>query len=213
MTEALTVTSRDGLALEAALDVPDEAKAGLLFCHPHPRFGGTMEAPLIHAVRDEMLRRGWAVLRFNFRGVGASEGESSLGEAEVADARGALDLLATRIEKPIAIAGWSFGGAVAIRTFAQERERVGACVAIAPAVEAKEGIAAGLPPPSELGPLGPLMSVVGVNDEHVSPAAVKTWTEQVPDARFVSISAANHFFWARYTELATTVGDWLDMVV
>jgi alpha/beta superfamily hydrolase len=133
MTESLTVTSRDGLALEAALDVPAEAKAGLLFCHPHPRFGGTMEAPLIHAVRDEMVRRGWAVLRFNFRGVGASEGESTVGEAEVADARGALDLLQDRTDGPMAITGWSFGGAVAIRTFAQERERLKACAAIAPA--------------------------------------------------------------------------------
>ena len=213
MTESLTVESRDGLALEAALDLPAGAKAALVFCHPHPRFGGTMEAPLIHAIRDEMLRRGWAVLRFNFRGVGASEGKSSLGEAEVADARGAIDLLDERLEAPIAIAGWSFGAAVAIRTFAAERERLAACVAIAPAVQSKEGVTAGLPPPRELGPLGPLMSIVGVNDEHVSPDAIKEWTEQVPGARFVSMSATNHFFWARYDELATTVGDWLDKVV
>ena len=57
------------------------------------------------------------------------------------------------------------------------------------------------------------MSIVGVNDEHVSPAAVRTWTGQVADARFEEISAANHFFWARYAELATIVGGWLDEVV
>src|SRR5688500_2919200 len=97
MTESLTIRSRDGLTLEAAFD--GEPAAGVVvFCHPHPRFGGTMDAPLLIALRDDLVGRGFAVLRFNFRGVGASEGTSGLGEEEVADALGAVAAAESRAE-------------------------------------------------------------------------------------------------------------------
>jgi alpha/beta superfamily hydrolase len=214
VTDPITIASRDGLKLECALDRPvGEVRGGLVFCHPHPRYGGTMDAPLLHALRDTLVARGWAVLRFNFRGVGDSEGESSLGVDEVADVQGALDRLEQDVDAPLALAGWSFGGGVAIRTAALERSRVKACVGIAPAVEHKKDIAEGLPPPAELGPIGPLLLVVGANDTTVTPEAVRRWADQADDATVVTIPGANHFFWARYEELATTVGDWLDEVV
>ena len=172
-----------------------------------------MEAPLLLALRDEFLGRGWSVLRFNFRGVGSSEGEASLGPDEVADAAGALDWLRARYDLPIATAGWSFGGAVAIRLFAQEAASIKACVAIAPSVAAKEAISAGLPPAAELGPLGPLLVIVGANDQHVSPESVRAWVEPIESAELVEMAGVNHFFWARYEELAATIGDWLDEVV
>ncbi|MDQ4126015.1 MAG: alpha/beta hydrolase, partial [Actinomycetota bacterium] len=129
MTQELTLRSRDGLALEAALDAPGSPKAVLVFCHPHPQMGGTMNAPLLTAVRDEMLARGWAVLRFNFRGIGASEGVSGTGVDEVADAGGAADYAADAFPGlPRALAGWSFGGAVAVRLAATDPTFAG-CVA------------------------------------------------------------------------------------
>jgi alpha/beta superfamily hydrolase len=206
---SLTIRSRDGLALEGALDAPAEAKAVLVMCHPHPQMGGTMNAPLLLALRDEMVGRGWAVVRFNFRGIGGSEGESSTGIAEVADAAGAADFAAERFASlPRAVAGWSFGGAVAVRLAAQEPGFVG-CVAIAPAVTEKPGVTAGLPSPAELGLSLPLLVVVGVNDRQVSPDACSAWGEDA-GAAVERMPGANHFFWAKYDRLSELVGTWLD---
>lgn len=209
MTDHLTIRSHDGLTLEAAIDQVAQPKGAVVFCHPHPSFGGTMNAPLLTALRDDLLSRGFSTLRFNFRGVGESEGTSSLGPEEVADALGAVD--AARGQWPgleIALLGWSFGGAVAIRTAAQTD--VAACVAIAPSVEPKPDVTAGLPDPAQVALETPLLLVIGVNDELISPAAAKAWAAGVEGARYVEMPGANHFFWAKYEDLAALIGDWLE---
>ena len=209
MTKRLRISSRDGLALEAELDEPERVRAALVLCHPHPQMGGTMNAPLLLALRDEMAERRWAVVRLNFRGIGASAGESGTGIEEVADAGGAVDYLADRFPRlPRALAGWSFGGAVAVRLAAAEGGFAG-CAAIAPAVEEKPGITAGLPAPSELDLRVPLLVVYGANDKQVSPDACAAWGTAA-GADVVRVPGANHFFWAKYEELAGIVGDWLD---
>ena len=209
MTERLTCSSLDGLSLEAALDGPPDPAAALVLCHPHPRMGGTMEAPLLLAIVDELTAKGWAVLRFNFRGIGASEGESSTGEAEVADARGAIALIRDRFtDVPVAIAGWSFGGAVAVRTAAVEPDLV-ACVAIAPAVAPREGVTAGLPDPSGLRPDVPLLLICGANDHLVGPSDCKSWAAGVAGSEVDVVAGANHFFWGKYDALAERVARFL----
>jgi alpha/beta superfamily hydrolase len=201
----LTFRSRDGLNLEAVLDEPDNPKASLVLCHPHPKMGGTMNAPLLTALRDELLGRGWSVLRFNFRGIGASEGTSGIGHEEIDDALGAVDLMRER-DLPIAIAGWSFGAAVAVRVAAGETDLIG-CAAIAPAVDEREGITAGIP--EDARPGVPVLVVVGANDENTPPARAQEWCDAV-GATFVELKGANHFFWAKYDDLAKVVADWLD---
>ena len=204
-----TIESRDGLTLEAAVDVPDEPGAVLVMCHPHPQMGGTMNAPLLIALRDEMVGRGWAVVRFNFRGIGASEGVSSTGVDEVADAGGAADFAAERFPSlPRAVGGWSFGAAVAVRLAAAEPSFAG-CVAIAPPVSEKPGITAGLPPASRLGITVPMLVVVGANDRQVSPDECSAWGADA-GAEVVRMPGANHFFWAKYDRLSELVGSWLD---
>jgi alpha/beta superfamily hydrolase len=209
MTERLTIASTDGLALEAELDAAPDSKASLLLCHPHPRMGGTMNAPLLLAVRDEMVARGWAVLRFNFRGVGSSQGERSTGVEEVADARGGLDDLRERSDSPLAIAGWSFGAAVALRAAARNDDLVG-CVALAPSVQPRSEVSAGLPPARDLGLALPVLVVVGANDDVVDPDAVRKWASDLDGVKLEVIPGANHFFWARYERLSGMVGDFLD---
>lgn len=206
-----SLTSRAGLALEAEFDAPADARAALVMCHPHPRLGGTMDAPLLIALRDALTSGGWAVLRFNFRGVGASEGTPSTGEQETADAAGALDFLRRRsTDVPTAIAGWSFGASVALRVAAAEPE-LAACVAIAPAVHPTPGITAGLP--SQLRVEVPVLVVCGANDELVPPSDCAALADRLPNARYVELAGANHFFWAKYDDLARTVTSFLDEVV
>ena len=212
MTTAIECRSTDGLALEALLDEPSgEPRAGLILCHPHPKMGGTMNAPLLDAVATGMVDRQWAVLRFNFRGIGESEGESSTGLDEVADAEGAIEFMQERLEAPLAIGGWSFGAAVAVRT-ANGRDDLSALAAIAPAVRPREGVTAGVPSSDDLDLNLPALVVCGSNDDQVDPADCRAWAESV-GARYEEVPAANHFFWAKYDKLAAIVGDFLDDAV
>ena len=207
---SLAVASRDGLALEAALEGPADARAAAVLCHPHPGMGGTMNAPLLLALRDGLTQRGWAVLRFNFRGIGASEGKASLGVAEAADALGAVDAARRHHPgAPVAIAGWSFGGAVAVRAAVDDDALVG-CAAIAPAVTPKPGITAGLPAAEELDLGVPLLFVLAARDEVVDPEDSRAWIRPVEAATVVEIRGANHFFWNRYDELTQVVAGWLE---
>lgn len=208
MNEALTFRSLDGLSIEAELDESPDAEAGLVLCHPHPKMGGTMNAPLLIAIRDELVARNWSVLRFNFRGIGSSEGESSTGSAEIADARAAVAVMRAR-SIPIAIAGWSFGAAVAIRTAARENDLIG-CVAIAPSIDAKPDITEGVPADVSLSI--PTLVVVGANDEQVSPARGREWAEQ-QGATFEEVPGGNHFFWAKYDDVSATVAEWLGALI
>lgn len=208
MTTPVELMSSDGLRLEAVLDAPDEPRAALVLCHPHPKMGGTMNAPLLVALTEALVPRGWAVLRFNFRGLGASEGEHGLGIEEVADATGALAYMKDHFDVPVAIAGWSFGGAVAVRAAART-EDLAAIATIAPAVKEKVGVTAGLPDPTGISLPGPMLIVVGANDELVAPKDAEAWADAV-GARFVEMKGANHFFWAKYEALAEVVGDFLD---
>ena len=209
-SEDLRLITDDGLSLEASVSLPEDlARAALVLCHPHPKMGGTMNAPLLVAVRDELLERGWAVLRFNFRGIGSSEGEASVGLEETKDAEAALAYVAERFpDVPRALAGWSFGAAVAVRVAARHPE-LAALVAIAPAVKGKPGITAGLPEPDEIDLAVPTLFIVGVNDDLVEPSDCHVWAETA-GATSSEMKGANHFFWGKYENLATEVSDFLD---
>ena len=205
MTEPITFTSLDGLSLEAELDVAANARASLLFCHPHPKMGGTMNAPLLVAIRDGLVPRGWNVIRFNFRGIGESEGHSGTGTAEVQDALGALER-ARSLGVPVAVAGWSFGAEVALRVAGTEDDLAG-CVAIAPAIDPKPDITEGVP--SDVRPRCPVLVVIGANDTHTSLSRAREWAAD-NDASFEEMKGANHFFWGKYDDLTAVVGEWLE---
>jgi len=204
--------SADGLELEAEADDVEEPSAAVVLCHPHPKMGGTMNAPLLLSLRDAFVRRGWPVLRFNFRGIGASEGESSIGLAEVEDAAGAVASARDRwAGVPVVLAGWSFGAAVAVR-LAERDDSLAACVAIGPAVRAREDVTAGLPSAAETEVDVPLLLVCAANDEVAPCSECEAWAKEAR-ADYRTISGANHFFWAKYEDLAAHLEEWLDDVL
>jgi uncharacterized protein len=101
--------------LEALMEAPEEGEPGFaaVVCHPHPLHGGTMHNKVVFRLARGLRRAGAVVLRFNFRGVGASEGEHAHMVGEVEDARAALDWLRARYpELGFALAGFSFGARV-----------------------------------------------------------------------------------------------------
>lgn len=167
-----------------------------------------MNAPLLLELTKTLVSRGWAVLRFNFRGLGTSEGEHGLGIDEVSDATGALAYMEKRFDVPVAIAGWSFGGAVALRA-ALRSDGIAAIALIAPAVKEEPGITAGLPNPDDVSLAVPLLIVVGANDELVDPQDAQAWARAV-GGQAVILKGCNHFFWAKYEALAEVVADFLD---
>jgi uncharacterized protein len=104
--------------LEALLEEPEEQapRAAALVCHPHPLYGGTMHNKVVYRLARGMRRAGYVVLRFNFRGVGRSQGEHAHLAGEIEDARAALDWLRARYPAlPYALAGFSFGSRVITR--------------------------------------------------------------------------------------------------
>mgnify|MGYP000005752069 FL=1 len=109
-----------GLSLQAVLEYPEseDKVPGVVICHPSPRFGGDMASSVVVGVSTKLNAAGIATLRFNFRGVGASEGTHDKGDGEVDDALAALAALELEdVVDPsrIGIAGYSFGASMALQ--------------------------------------------------------------------------------------------------
>jgi alpha/beta superfamily hydrolase len=123
--------------LEALLEEPASTgalRAAVALAHPHPQYGGTMHTKVVYQASKTLVGLGCAVLRFNFRGVGGSDGGWDEGRGEREDYRAALDLLAGRYpESQLWAAGFSFGAWVAMTEGALD-PRVSVLIGIAPAV-------------------------------------------------------------------------------
>ena len=104
--------------LEAMLEEPEHGppRQAALVCHPHPLYGGTMHNKVVYRLARGLRHAGAAVLRFNFRGVGRSQGEYGELAGEIEDARAALRWLHRRYpDLPYTLAGFSFGARVITR--------------------------------------------------------------------------------------------------
>jgi alpha/beta superfamily hydrolase len=104
-----------------------------LALHPHPQHGGTMNNKIVHAIYQTFVRRGFSTLRFNFRGVGRSQGSFDRGEGELSDAAAALDWLQTYNPNAQAcwIGGFSFGAWIGMQLL-MRRPEIDGFIAIAP---------------------------------------------------------------------------------
>lgn len=104
--------------LEALVEAPEgmAPREVAVACHPHPRYGGTMHNKVVYRLSRGLLRSGSVVARFNFRGVGLSEGEYAGGIGEVEDAVAALEWIRSRNPGlPFSLAGFSFGARVVLK--------------------------------------------------------------------------------------------------
>ncbi|MBB4222922.1 alpha/beta hydrolase [Variovorax guangxiensis] len=110
-TEKISLQGAAG-AIEVQRDQPAGAPRGIaVIAHPHPLFGGTMDNKVVQTLARAFVASGWTTVRFNFRGVGASEGVHDEGRGELEDMLNVVGQLAP--EGPLAIAGFSFGAFVA----------------------------------------------------------------------------------------------------
>lgn len=100
--------------IECAIDAPSHGQSigTAVVCHPHPQFGGTMDNKVVQTLARALVQVGWRSVRFNFRGIGASQGAWDEGRGEIDDALAVIE--ATRDPaRPLLLAGFSFGGFVA----------------------------------------------------------------------------------------------------
>ncbi len=193
MSERLLLDGSAG-KIEVFLDVPEGEAAGVaLIAHPHPLFGGTAENKVVTSVARALRELGYATLRPNFRGVGASEGVHDQGVAETED------LLAVHAharslfpELPIVLAGYSFGAhvtAAAAAALAQLGDPAQRLVLIGTATGAVPGAraydTAAVPADS--------LVIHGDKDETVPLANVLAWAE-LQELPVVVVPGADHFF-------------------
>jgi len=176
--------------LEAVLQECDSGRPAFaaLVCHPHPLYGGTMHNKVVHRVAATLHELGGTTLRFNFRGVGASEGRYDEGRGELEDARAALGALRGRVPgAPLVVAGFSFGARMAAELAVGEPE-VARLVLVAPPVQAGgfEGLRTSRVPK---------LVVQGTADEVCPPGLLEAeypaWAEP---KQLVTIEGASHFF-------------------
>ena len=100
-------------AIECDIDAPaGEARGVAVICHPHPQQGGTKDNKVVHTIARACLQLGWRSVRFNFRGVGASQGTWAEGVGEIDDALAVIAAL-RRPGEALLLAGFSFGAYVA----------------------------------------------------------------------------------------------------
>ena len=201
-TREITFTS-DGLALEGVLHLPASSPSpAVAVCHPHPLYGGDMHNSVVVALCRAAAARGIAALRFNFRGVGRSEGSFADDVGERADAAAALAHLPQLPDVDgdrLGIVGYSFGAAVALLAAS---ERLRAVVAVSTPT-----IARGL---SEIAIRCPALLVVGEQDQVVPPSRLASLGQAVgPQAELVMVPGADHFWWGAEKRLAAIVSDFL----
>ena len=181
--------------LEGLVDLPDAAPLCIaVVCHPHPLHGGTMHNKVAHTLARELRHQGAVALRFNFRGVGASEGEHGAAIGETDDALAAVAWMRQRYPGLLLVlAGFSFGAGVAMRAAA--RAAASWLVSIAPAVDR-------VPLQGFEAPGCPWLLVIGEADEIVDPATVLRFAATAPGAPAVQcLPGVGHFFHGQLHQL------------
>ena len=196
------IETADGVVLEGVWSSPVGDAAGcVVFCHPHPLDGGTMNAPLMRGVAKALAAAGLWVLRFNFRGVGTSQGTWGGGLGEVLDVAAAVALAAaTHPTLSLGVTGWSFGASVSLGWQAETGSTL-PWVGIAPGIHPYRGAVP--PDPAHLAAARRLI-VIGDRDQFATVEEMKAYAASF-GAEVAVLPGSDHFFLLREVRVGALV--------
>ena len=193
--------------IEAILKEPaGPVTRAAIVCHPHPLFGGTMHNKVVFRIARAFQDAGFAVLRFNFRGAGRSEGTHDDGVGEQDDLRAAMEYVAEKFPKAETwLAGFSFGSSVMLNAAACD-DRVRAIVAAGVPVSRYDF--------TRVGHCGkPKLFVQGSCDQFGSVEDLKRVFASLDEPKYLKIvEGADHFFESRLTEVVDAVSTFISAV-
>jgi len=186
MVEEKITFQSDTIQIEGLLCVQD-GERGAVITHPHPSYGGSMYNKVVEVLTTVYQEKGFSTLRFNFRGVGSSEGDYDQGDGEKEDVRSALHYLHERGKSDLNLAGYSFGAWVNAKIIDSE-PLIKRIIMVSPPVAFLE-----------FSPFlqSPKIQVVVAGDrDEIAPAhrikdMIVRWN---PEARFEVIEGADHFY-------------------
>ncbi|GAB4574954.1 MAG: alpha/beta hydrolase [Rhodothalassiaceae bacterium] len=180
-----------------------------LILHPHPQYGGTMNNKVVYHLFHCFAQRGFATLRFNFRGVGRSEGAFDSGVGELSDAAAALDWLQTyNPDAPATwVAGFSFGAWIAMQLL-MRRPEIQGFISVAPPANNYDFTFLAPCPSSGL-------VLQGTADDIVSPQSVQKLVDKLRTQKAITIDhelieGADHFFEGLLDRMTDSVNRYLD---
>lgn len=200
MENAATFIST-GLEIEGQLAAGDRHK-GVVITHPHPLYGGNMHNNVVVAVSRTYQNMGWATLRFNFRGVGGSQGKYADGIGEQEDVRAAVAYLAQNGISQIDLVGYSFGAwvnALAVGGGLQ----VDNMIMVSPPVAFIDF--------KSIANIDSLRLILTGSRDDIAPAGMveKLYPAWNPTAKFEVIQGADHFYGGYEDKLEAVLADFL----
>jgi hypothetical protein len=201
MPEERVFFESGGLKIEGLLESL-HGDRGVVITHPHPLYGGDMFNNVVEAIAQAYREKGHSTLRFNFRGVGQSEGEYDNGSGEQENVRAALDYLFDLGKRNIDLAGYSFGAwinALGLESF----EKAARMIMVSPPVNFIDFSFLTYNQKIQL-------VIVGTEDDIAGSKMVEgmlqTWN---PEANLRNIQGADHFYWGKTSELKSIILEFL----
>ena len=204
--DTATLVTIDGLQLEAdvgTVPVDVDVRGAVVLAHPHPLYGGDRFHPVVSALFEHLPTLGYHTLRFDFRGVNASEGRYDDGDGERLDVAAAVDFLSYLVDAErddeIWVGGYSFGAAVGLSVV---EPRVSGWIAVAPPLASEARVLCAHDP-------RPKCLVVPQHDQFCPPERIESIVADWKNTDRSVILMADHFLNGHADDVARRVGDWL----
>ena len=203
MKMSIVSFSSGGLVLEGILAIPEGSGPfpAVIVCHPHPLYGGSMDNNVVNSLSEAITQASLVALKFNFRGVGGSQGEFDQGTGEQEDVEAAISFVSTVNEvdsKRIGLAGYSAGAGFAFPVGFND-DRIRALAAVSPPLSMFDfDFLKSCPKPKLL--------ISGSRDDLISTNQFLEFCRNLPEPKECeSIEGADHFWWGYESRLAAKV--------
>ncbi|MDI6775919.1 MAG: alpha/beta hydrolase [Syntrophales bacterium] len=177
-----------------------DGSRGVVISHPHPLMGGSMRNNVVEVLASTFYEKGYSTLRFNFRGVGQSEGAYDEGRGEQEDVIGAIDFLKEREKKDVILAGYSFGAWVNLKVLAHHAS-FSDVILVSPPINLRDFDFSELP--ENIG-----LIISGDRDQFCSTERLQTLANRI-NCRLGIVKGADHFYFGKENGIIDCLREYL----